>query len=236
MPEWYTVYMTPSQPTPLKTCMDCGASKPVSQFSTMGQFGRRPSCKPCHALRESLARQIAAQEVAGTITAKTCWRCRMVLPIEGFSWKPRSYLGRYGACDNCRSPQGTKRCLRCSLIKPKTQFGLNRRQNGFQANCKSCTVEANRDFRLAQFRLTADQYESMLAIQGNRCAICRKQPKRFAIDHDHSCCPQRKGACGNCIRGLLCDGCNLGLGCFLDDPGLLAEAIAYLESSRKVSA
>ena len=32
------------------------------------------------------------------------------------------------------------------------------------------------------------------------------------IDHDHSCCPESR-SCGQCIRGVICSGCNTMLGC-----------------------
>ena len=75
----------------------------------------------------------------------------------------------------------------------------------------------------------------MFIEQGGRCAICGeegdpdKRHRPLAIDHDHDCCPTNKGACGDCVRGLLCGNCNNGLGRFGDDPALLRRAIEYLE-------
>lgn len=56
------------------------------------------------------------------------------------------------------------------------------------------------------------------------CAICGANPEVdktavLHVDHDH-----RTGR----VRGVLCAGCNLGLGHFCDDPRLLAKAGAYL--------
>lgn len=54
-------------------------------------------------------------------------------------------------------------------------------------------------------------------LQGGKCAICPRPGTR--ADHDHET---------GMVRGMLCDSCNLGLGKFRDDPGLLASAFAYL--------
>jgi|GEM_PF-2876356 len=79
----------------------------------------------------------------------------------------------------------------------------------------------------SSYGLTPEDYEELLASQGNACAICQtKEPggkrKVFSVDHCHE---------SGKIRGLLCAGCNLGLGKFKDDPELLCSAIAYLKAA-----
>lgn len=85
----------------------------------------------------------------------------------------------------------------------------------------------------SKYRLTLERYEQILADQGGRCAICgTDSPQdirldRFHVDHDHSCCPGRE-SCGQCVRGLLCRGCNTALGNFGDDRDRLLSAARYL--------
>ena len=79
-------------------------------------------------------------------------------------------------------------------------------------------------------RTTAVQ---LLTAQGGRCAICSDPITASApIDHDHTCCSGRAW-CSNCIRGLLCEDCNLGLGRFRDDPARLLAAVRYLENGAR---
>lgn len=68
---------------------------------------------------------------------------------------------------------------------------------------------------------------------GSACQLCGKELtyKTARVDHDHSCCNTRP-ACGGCVRGILCNACNTGLGVFRDDPNRLAAAIAYLNGPR----
>lgn len=40
-------------------------------------------------------------------------------------------------------------------------------------------------------------------------------------------CPGDR-ACGECVRGLLCDECNRALGCMHDDPARLSALMVYL--------
>lgn len=60
---------------------------------------------------------------------------------------------------------------------------------------------------------------ALLEAQGGLCAICKQVPNPPGQDHDH-----KTGT----IRGVLCLGCNKGLGFFYDSPEMLEVAAAYL--------
>ena len=81
-----------------------------------------------------------------------------------------------------------------------------------------------------KYGITYDDYESILAKQGNGCAICgTPEPGgrgKFHVDHDHFCCPTDK-TCGECIRGLLCSPCNVRLG-VLENTLWVQKAYDYL--------
>ena len=90
------------------------------------------------------------------------------------------------------------------------------------------------------YGLDAQTYLKMVDKLGREgCPICGKMvdvsnPKGFAVDHDHACC-SGKVTCGKCVRGLLCSGCNTGLGAFRDSEHALtvgAKYVAYHAAKR----
>jgi hypothetical protein len=84
--------------------------------------------------------------------------------------------------------------------------------------------EVNERSRLKKYGLTLEQHETLLQRQDGVCAICHNSFGRYIhIDHDLST---------GKIRGLLCHGCNVGLGHFKDRPDLLRSAALYLEIDR----
>lgn len=70
---------------------------------------------------------------------------------------------------------------------------------------------------LSRYRLTLDQYHSLMESQDFGCAICGGDIS--ATDHNH--------VTGR-VRGLLCCNCNVGLGQFKDSPQLLEKAAIYV--------
>jgi hypothetical protein len=75
--------------------------------------------------------------------------------------------------------------------------------------------------RARRYGLTLKDYRAIVARQGNACAICKRSDRPLVVDHCHV---TRK------VRRLLCNKCNVGLGCFNDDPALLRAAAGYLEA------
>ena len=80
------------------------------------------------------------------------------------------------------------------------------------------------------YNMTIEEYETLMIKQSGVCAICASVSeggKALSVDHDHSCCAGRK-SCGKCVRGLLCNKCNQGIGYFNDNVERLEAALAYL--------
>lgn len=81
----------------------------------------------------------------------------------------------------------------------------------------------------SKFGITEADYQTMAAAQGYVCAICEgaEHGASLAVDHCHET---------GVIRGLLCRGCNVSLGCFRDSEAILLRAIEYLREGREMAA
>lgn len=129
-----------------------------------------------------------------------------------------------------RNDSGQKRCGSCREWKDETEFQIdNRKPDKLQNRCKYCTRSAQ---LMLKYGMTAREFDHLLMIQNGVCAICKEQSDKMHIDHDHGCCPGEK-TCGKCIRMLLCDKCNRGMGYFRENPEFLREAARYVESFRQ---
>lgn len=78
---------------------------------------------------------------------------------------------------------------------------------------------------LKTYGVTKDQFVVMLARQEFCCAICNdsliNQP-RVSVDHSHVT---------DKVRGILCNGCNRGIGLLKDNPAVLTRAAQYISLS-----
>jgi len=93
-----------------------------------------------------------------------------------------------------------------------------RMQKWYLKNRASALARQRKNALMKKYGLTYEAYVQLLADHGNKCAICG-DGRKLVIDHDHV-----TGA----VRGILCDGCNVGVGRFGDNPALVYKAAMYL--------
>lgn len=128
-----------------------------------------------------------------------------------------------------RDEQGRKQCASCRSWVAEGEFPrMKTSLDGLNPSCTRCKV-------LSPFGLNRVTFAALLVVQGGGCAICGGQStdgRNFHVDHDHACCPAGR-SCGRCVRGLLCNGCNVGIGMLGDDAARLRKAADYLGASRR---
>ena len=137
--------------------------------------------------------------------------------------------------------KGYRVCYTCKVEKKHSEFHANKNNpHGIGYSCKECARKKNKTYydpvRMRSqalkrlYGITLDDYDRMLKIQNNRCAICngtetiKQNHNNLSVDHCH--------ATGK-VRGLLCSSCNSGIGRLKDDVELLEKAIAYLREMNK---
>lgn len=78
-----------------------------------------------------------------------------------------------------------------------------------------------------QLGFTLEEKRKMWKSQGKKCGSCQKPISFFSshLDHDH-----KTGK----VRGILCRGCNNGLGHFDDSLEKLLNAIVYLKKTQLI--
>lgn len=150
-------------------------------------------------------------------SVKTCPKCRQSKPLAAFSARTR--------------PEGRRprsRCKACESIDSAARVVPGKNRAWEQANPDAFAAQKLRQ-RMRKAGVRPEDFEAVakaLATQ-TACPICGGPPKGrwkvWHLDHDHTT---------GRFRGLLCDGCNLGLGKFHDRSAVLRRAADYLEAAK----
>lgn len=117
-----------------------------------------------------------------------------------------------------------KTCSRCHLELPHERFNDDHRYaSGLTSYCKDCQRVYGRARR---YGMTVEEFTALFTAQDGACASCGDpvaiDAKGTHVDHCHAT---------DRIRGILCRGCNMALGCLKDDPTRIQALADYLERS-----
>jgi hypothetical protein len=115
--------------------------------------------------------------------------------------------------------------------KLPTLTNSNKDRNKYMQAYRRLNPKIFKDIELKKrFGISVEDYDKMLAAQKGVCAICgnpettydprHEKVKELAVDHNHTT---------GVIRGLLCRGCNQGLGNFKEDSQRIQKALKYLQ-------
>lgn len=126
-------------------------------------------------------------------------------------------------CEECpntielgRRPNKGK-IIRCRTCKNKYLYKKNR-ATGYHKN-PEYKLKA-KEWRLKHYyNLSIEDFNNLLELQGNVCAICKKESNDLVVDHCHTT---------NKVRGILCQHCNRALGMLQDDLTIIHDSAAYL--------
>lgn len=139
----------------------------------------------------------------------------------------------------CQIDAQGRECSICHAYKPWDEFSPStpRQPGGHASRCRGCSrvlrttryadkntpEDARRRHLLCHFGITSEQFSWLLDQQGGKCALCLEPETKIqlktgllqllGIDHNHACVYHvPRTGCVHCIRGLLCDHCNLLIG------------------------
>lgn len=114
-----------------------------------------------------------------------------------------------------------RNCLSCDRDLPRENFPRLSLQRPLDDH-RRCTACVRVAARCAKYGITVTEFWTLLAVQENHCAICADtfdDVDCAYIDHDHVT---------EQVRGLLCHGCNVGIGWLGDTLDGVEKAAAYL--------
>lgn len=158
-----------------------------------------------------------------------CKVCDRSLPHEKFRNIRKSGKGKGGTCRDCHNKFRRENPLY------KQQKAEHRRALREQDFTGEYAQKLKSQRLLTRFNISQEQYVKLISKFPTSCQLCSREysAKGPVFDHDHSCCPGRK-SCGKCIRGVICNRCNLSLGAISDNADTLKNMIKYLEKYHEI--
>jgi hypothetical protein len=145
--------------------------------------------------------------------SKTCSACKQVKPTT-------DYYKRAASSDGLQ-----RHCKVCSNTRVAKKRANNREYMRSYMRSPAGKTAARKHLLKKKYKLSLEEFDNLLAAQDFVCACCkRSEPggasNQWNVDHCHE---------SGKVRGLLCNACNIGIGCLGDDLQGARNALQYLE-------
>jgi hypothetical protein len=169
------------------------------------------------------------------IKTKKCGKCKIYKDLNQFHQRLRNPDGLLEICKICKKEYDIKyRSKNADRLRERQRNWYKENTEKVKNNTKvykeknPTKVRENKYFNnlFLNYGLSKEKYLDILECQGACCAICKsstansKISERLFVDHCHET--------GE-VRGLLCHGCNVGIGLLKEKIENLYSAINYLK-------
>lgn len=159
---------------------------------------------------------------------KICTSCGVEQSLDQFSKKLK---GLQPACKTCVKKINREQYIKnrdARLAYQKEHYQLNAEEiKQYGKNWRKANLEYTKNYdRLRKYGLTPEEFFALLDSQNHCCAICDKPLTKTLhthVDHNHAT---------GLVRGVLCHGCNTGIGLFKESILSLEKAIQYLQRNQ----
>lgn len=181
---------------------------------------------------------------ASTATERPCTDCGHFKPVAEFHGKGLAvdgtpkYQSYCRVCANARraargtNPEVRRRAVRRHKEKMGPEHFAERQRQRRAADPEEFRRRESDRHLLRKYGITRAEWWALIDAQDGKCAICARgldttlrerggPGLKTCVDHCH-----KTGK----VRGILCDGCNKGLGALGDDLRRLQLAVRYLEA------
>lgn len=151
-----------------------------------------------------------------TVLTKTCTECKTPKPLDEFWNHPTAQFGKRPKCIPCTREENGAIHLRRLKIEPNYNRDRVKRWAATGSNKRRRNL-------VSRYGLTIEQYDSLLAEQNGKCAICKlimEKGKRSVVDHCHKTLK---------VRGIVHAKCNTAIALLNDSPEMCRMAAVYLE-------
>ncbi len=156
-----------------------------------------------------------------TVCGRVCTKCKKWKPWKSFSRNKNGCKGYDPTCKTCHCAYSADWWVHTHYWQ-KHRVHIQQRK---KATYDSSKVKA--DHLQRRYGISHKDFSALCRKQKHRCAICGtriqnkacSREKAAVVDHDHAT---------NAVRGLLCNRCNIGLGCFHDNAVQLRKAASYV--------
>ena len=205
----------------VKICSKCGEEKPTGEFHNHSSHkdGKASWCAECAKNNENAWCKLHPEENRERCRERY-WNNHEENSRKAKVWRENN-KEKKSAADRKYREENPERCQRnAKLYYLDNTEEIKKRVSDYSKTEKGKLVRIKAHAK-NRYGIDLRDRKAMSKAQDSRCAICGKEFDLSDLFTDHC---HHSGI----VRGLLCNRCNMGIGCLMDDEKIIEKALEYV--------